>query len=361
MYIHNSSSKPSADMGPEPEFAAAEARRDRVLVVDDEALVGEVATTVLRENGYHAEYVLSGEEAVARLRADSDFILILMDIRMGSEHMNGGTAAEQIWEDYTIPSLFYTGYSDEGTLRLTDGVLAYGYVRKTGRDFAVLLRAVRAAIEHHRRHVRLSNDIRRTTDLVKEAHHRVKNNLAVLGSLVELRRHELARECRCFADMVAAHLGAAERLHALLQEKEENTPLELGAYLRQVLETVLEPALGLEVDIRVEGDTVEIAAKKAMPVGMIVSEVASNAAKYAFLQRAGTKNTFRVQLRADPENGYVEVSMRHSGPPIPPEADLEGASLGMHLVHAFTRQLRGELEIHRSPEPCFVLRIPTAA
>ncbi|MFP4567110.1 MAG: response regulator, partial [Spirochaetaceae bacterium] len=164
---------------------------DRILVVDDEAMVAEAVSVVLSDYGFEVQYMLSAETAVDTLAQDETFSLVLMDIWFGHGETDGGAAAREITARFDVPVLFYTGYDDEPVLQKVDGVAAYGVVRKAPQSYGILVRTVRAAIARHREAAELSRNAARAEFTVRETNHRVKNSFAVMASIVRLRTAEL--------------------------------------------------------------------------------------------------------------------------------------------------------------------------
>ncbi len=326
----------------------------RILVVDDEVLLGELVIAVLGGRGFAVEHVLSGEEALSLLADDPAFDLVLMDIRLGNERMDGGEAAAGISARLDLPIVFYSAHADEETLRRTDAVPAYGYVRKTTDDAGLLVRSVRQAIEHHERARRLEEEAARSRSLVGEAHHRIKNNLAVLAARLRLEEPYLPDICGDLAERFRGHVHSVEKLHGLLQDDGGEGSVALASYLRNVLAAVFDSHSLLRVKSAVEGLELEIPAKTAAPIGMIVSEVAMNSMKHAFSPEAD--NRFIIRIEAAENEASVRIAT--SGPPLPAVEKREGAGMGMRLIHILTNQVRGSLIIRRYPSPQFDLTFP---
>ncbi|MFW5843745.1 MAG: sensor histidine kinase [Spirochaetota bacterium] len=326
----------------------------RVLVVDDEVLLGELVSAVLGDRGFAVEHVLSGEEALVLLADDPAFDLVLMDIRLGRERMDGGQAAAGISARLGLPIVFYTAHADEETLRRTDAVPAYGYVRKSTDDASLLVRSVQRAIEHHERARRLKAESVRDRSLLQEAHHRIKNNLTILAARLRLEAPLLPESCRSVTERFRGHVHSIEKLHGLLQEDSGNDSVDLSSYLERVLSALFGPESPAKVSFAVTGTTLSVAAKTAAPIGMIASEIGLNAVKHSF--SPATTNRFEVRLERTRDG--VSVRMITSGPPIPADADLEDTGLGMRLVHILTQQLRGSFTVRRDAPPEFILSIP---
>jgi two-component sensor histidine kinase len=105
------------------------------------------------------------------------------------------------------------------------------------------------------------------------------------------------------------------------------------------------------VDVRVRADDVSLGAEEAIPCGLILNELVSNALKYAFPE--GGRGELRVAFRREGEQCFA-VTVRDNGVGLPAEMDLDHPpSLGLQLVQMLTEQLQGTLEVDRQRGTCF--------
>jgi len=187
------------------------------------------------------------------------------------------------------------------------------------------------------------------TVLIQEIHHRVKNNLAVISSLLGLK----ADTC----GSVEAHAALQEsqqRVHsiALIHEhlygNEHLDRVNFADYARQLVH-----GLPIETDL----EAIELDIEKAVPCALILNELVTNALKYAFPGRSVGKIIVRFHALPD---GWLELSVEDNGVGLPLGRlqDPASKSLGLRIVGILTRQLDGVLE----QEPCngtrVVLRLP---
>jgi two-component sensor histidine kinase len=112
-----------------------------------------------------------------------------------------------------------------------------------------------------------------------------------------------------------------------------------------------------EIDVSAE-EAIVIRIDRAVPAVLIVNELITNAAKYAY-PRGGCR--IRVTLRRSSEHA-VAISVRDEGVGLPPQFDLKSGRLGMRLVNSFTQQLQGDLRaLRKDPGTEFVLNFPLNA
>lgn len=229
-----------------------------------------------------------------------------------------------------------------------------GPVRYGGRE--LLFSIVVDVTERRRAEQARDESLREKEALLKEVHHRVKNNLQMVVSLLRL---EAARGTQRDLTAVLAEIVGRIRSMALLHENlyrsETLASVDLAAYLRQLLTQVARAHSQFEENVRLELalDSVRVEIDQALPCGLIVNELASNSLKHAF--PGGRRGTVRVRLRHTAP--VVRIEIEDDGVGLPPEFSAEQAtSLGLNLVTDLSRQLGSRLEVvRRSPGTGFAI------
>ncbi len=212
------------------------------------------------------------------------------------------------------------------------------------------------AIERQRMEGNLRQALDRQQLLIKEVNHRVNNSLSIVASMLHLHasgaesnevRHEL-REA-------SSRIAAIARAHQRLYKSDRIDTLDLGAYLTEVCKDLNDSMPSCEVSVSAE-EGIEIRTDRAIPAVLLVNELITNAAKYAY--PAGNCHVWVTLSRAPNDN--VLISVRDEGVGLPPTFDLKsGRRLGMRLVGSFSQQLQGDLQVLRKdPGTDFVLTMP---
>ncbi len=174
--------------------------------------------------------------------------------------------------------------------------------------------------------------------LVRELQHRMKNNLQTIISFLSLQRRQ--------ADTSTGRQGFArvmERVHAIalahdqLSLKEGMSHVEFGDYLRSLCANI-DPHKG-NVALEVEARAATVPLDRAVPAGLIVNELVTNAFKYAFEE--GQEGLIRVVFALDPESGEASLTVEDNGKGMGPPRE---GGLGLTLIDAFTQQLAGRVE-----------------
>jgi PAS domain S-box-containing protein len=196
--------------------------------------------------------------------------------------------------------------------------------------------------------------LREKESLLRETHHRVKNNLALIASLMRL---EAGRSREPGTKAVLTEMQTRIRSVVLLNETLYKTAsysrVALGDYVRQVANHVFEAqnansgAARLVLDL----EPVEVETGQAIPCGLIVNELLTNSLKHAFPN--GRSGEVRVALRQQ-AGGSVCLRVSDTGAGLPEDfASRQGNSLGLQLVSDLARQLLGALDI--GPGPTFTV------
>ncbi len=199
-----------------------------------------------------------------------------------------------------------------------------------------------------RRHAEeaMATALKEKEQLLKEVHHRVKNNLQVITSLLRL---ETARNAgpatkRVLKDMQSRILSMA-LLHETLYKSGHFGRVNLGAYLQQLAQQFFRAQTFASgpVELALDLAGVEVDIDQAIPCGLIVNELMTNSLKHAFPN--GRSGAVRVHLRSE-ESGPVVLQVSDTGVGLPADFDTRRASsLGLHLVTDLAKQVSGELVI----------------
>lgn len=188
--------------------------------------------------------------------------------------------------------------------------------------------------------------------LLKEVHHRVKNNLQIVASLLNLQSERIDNPV-----IQETLLNTRNRVHsmALLHEtlyhSDNLACLDIADFVEQLTSHLLSSFGTVARQIRIDCDIVDVrlGMDQAVPCGLIINELVSNAIKYAFPdERPG-----RIKVEMHPEpGGHVFLSVSDDGIGLPGSLDVaKTESLGLKLVSILTSQLRGVLEVSPRTAP----------
>jgi two-component sensor histidine kinase len=214
-------------------------------------------------------------------------------------------------------------------------------------------RRVMAALEA--RSDKLRAALQHKNVLIREIHHRVKNNLQIISSLMRL-----AAQSRHSAESIV--LDSTRRIRALafahdqLHKQDQPDEIDAGEYVRKVSEGVMQSfaAHDVPVALDVQTETIHLAIDRAQPLGLILNEVMTNALRHAFEGR--DQGRIAVGLRCD-ENRNIVLSVSDDGIGLP-RNDAATATLGRVLIEQLAQQLDAAIAIHADGGTHFRLVMP---
>jgi PAS domain S-box-containing protein len=191
--------------------------------------------------------------------------------------------------------------------------------------------------------------------LLKEVHHRVKNNLQVITSLlrIEGRRADHQATKSVLAQM-QDRIQSMALLHETLYRSGNFARVDLASYLRQLSEQLFRSLGTRPGAVRLNVDLVPVFVEidKAIPCGLIVNELVTNSLKHGFPE--GVTGELWVRLQRSEDGTTLALSVSDNGAGLPRDFDLRRQnSLGLQLVSDLARQLQGSLKIGPGPEAVF--------
>ena len=207
------------------------------------------------------------------------------------------------------------------------------------RDVTARKRAEKAKDENERQ---LSTALAAKLVLLQEVHHRVKNNLQIISSLLYLQSETLSAEAKSALEDSQRRVRAMALVHEQLYTRDDPADLDFAEYAKSLTTDLMNVcSTGSGVCLRLELEPVFIGVDQAIPCGLILNELVTNALKHAFPEsRAGE---VLVELKCQ-DNVNVKLRVADNGIGLRPGFDWEHANtLGLHIIDLLTRQLKGTL------------------
>jgi two-component sensor histidine kinase len=194
--------------------------------------------------------------------------------------------------------------------------------------------------------------------LLKEIHHRVKNNLQIISSLLHLQAARLDDETLLNAFEDSQHrIRSMALIHEELYKSADLTRIDFRGYVERLVDNLVDAfGVGGRVGVTLDMDTSLLTIDRAIPMGLIVNELVSNALKYAFPD--GRRGKLRIELRVGHDNDAFSLSVIDDGVGVPAEISLDNPdSLGLRLVSSLVGQLKARFVLDRGDGSAFrVLR-----
>jgi len=201
----------------------------------------------------------------------------------------------------------------------------------------------------------LDKSLKEKEMLLSEIHHRVKNNLSIVSSLIELQKGTRDEITEADLKEIQDRIRSIALVHEKLYQAETLADVDLSVYIKDLLK-MIDSSLGSKqknVEIVSDLDAIQIDNKKAVPVGLLINELVNNCYKYAFLDKESGE--IHISLKRQDQDVVLKVEDNGAGLPANfEEKSME--SLGMTLVRAFTRQLKGDLDFRSENGTKFTIR-----
>ncbi len=182
--------------------------------------------------------------------------------------------------------------------------------------------------------------------LLKEIYHRVKNNLQVISSLLNLQSEYITdkHDLEIFKQS-QQRIESMAQVHEKLYQSKDLARIDFGEYIRDLVVSLFSSyevnsdAIALTINI----GSVLLGLDLAIPCGLIINEIVSNSIKHAFPK--GTNGEIRLDFFANDDNQFI-LSISDNGVGFPPDFDFKKTTtLGLQLVDSLTHQISGEIDV----------------
>lgn len=185
--------------------------------------------------------------------------------------------------------------------------------------------------------------------LLKEIHHRVKNNLQVISSLLNLQSFQIKDPAtvQLFRDS-QNRVRSMALIHEKLYQSHDLARINFKNYIESLTNYLMRSygAEAREVTFALEIEQISLGVDQAVPCGLIINELVSNSLKHAFPDNQKGEITIQFMKRADKQ---FHLIVRDNGVGFPKNIDFQKtASLGIQLVNSLVNQLEGSIELHGS-------------
>lgn len=206
-----------------------------------------------------------------------------------------------------------------------------------------LYERINAELEEKRRtKEELAASLEQKETLLREIHHRVKNNLAMVNSLINLQSYQYQdKNVHALLTHLRRKILSISLVHEKLYRSNDIQNVNFSEYARELLDS-LSLTITEEADVHIKNsiDTgIVLDTNTVIPLGLILTELFTNSAKYAHLHR---ESPLEFSVEANVENGMIQLLVQDNGPGFPEEVELDSFdSLGLTLVDSLSKQIGG--------------------
>ncbi|MEZ2414109.1 sensor histidine kinase [Muriicola sp. E247] len=221
--------------------------------------------------------------------------------------------------------------------------------------FAGLVFAYLKSIKNQRliaeqKHI-IENALVEKDSLLKEIHHRVKNNLQMVSSLLSLQTKNTRSKAAIEAlEEGKSRVKAMALIHQKLYQNDDLSVIEMQGYIESLVNSVQSVFKkgGHNINITIDAEGVELDIDRAIPFGLILNELVSNSFKYAFPEDKNNGKIY-IHLRKNGEQGFFEYTDNGIG--LPDDSDERtNSSMGIRLMNRLVNQLQSTLNIDKTTE-----------
>ena len=207
------------------------------------------------------------------------------------------------------------------------------------------------------RTVELQDSLDEKVVLLKEVHHRVKNNLQIIASLLSLQSNQINDEETLALFANSEHrVRAMATIHERLYLSEDLAKIDFGGYIEALVEGLIGGyKTSQDISLMTAVDDITLDLDQAIPCGLMINELVSNSLKYAFVDDRQGILEVRMSKTAD---GY-RMSVRDDGVGFPANIDFrKSPSLGLQLINTLTHQLGGSVDMKNDVGTEFSVEFP---
>jgi two-component sensor histidine kinase len=307
----------------------------------------------LKEGFFELKFAETLSEALDILDREN-FDVVLLDL--GLPDSQGFRTFTQVNDQMPeLPIIIITGLEDEdmGINAVKEG--AQDYLIKGQLDDKVLARSIKYAIERKHTEEELKSSLNEKDVLLKETHHRVKNNMQIISSLLNLEMgYSDEDEAIDVLKESQNRIKSMALIHEKLCQSNDLNHIKISDYINTLV-TDLFYSFNLsdeQIEMKMDLEDIYLKIETAIPCGILINELVSNSLKYAFPN--GEKGEIFVSLKSK-DDGY-ELIVSDNGVGLPEELDYKNTeSLGLQLVNNLAAQIDGRVELEKGHGTKFVI------
>lgn len=203
----------------------------------------------------------------------------------------------------------------------------------------------------------MKNSLKEKEILLKEIHHRVKNNLQVISSLLYLQSKKLsdAKSLEVFNEG-QNRIRSMVLVHEQLYKSGDLARINFDKYIHELAHSLSLSYGSTPITFIIDIDGVYLGVDQAIPCGLILNELISNALKHAFTP--GKQGQIEIDLRTD-NSDYLTLTVKDNGVGFPKNLDFRNTtSLGLNIINKLVNQLKGTIELDTNAGTEFMIRFP---
>jgi two-component sensor histidine kinase len=358
--------------------------KTRILLIEDDRVDQAAFKRLVKKEGLPYDYVISGSVSeTKKILGSEKFDAVIMDYLLGD-----GTAFDIFDSVIDVPVIIVTGFGDEETAVRAMKAGAYDYlIKDPDRNYLkVLPLTVENALKNKKNEdllkehaaelltkneqlqreiavrklmeERLKASLKEKEVLLKEIHHRVKNNMQVIYGLFEIQSDYIRdTECLDIFKSCRNQILSMALVHKILYKSKNLAQIDFHDYVNNLAEMLFQ-SYGFSTDrvkLKVDIDDVTFGVNTCIRCGLIINELVSNSLKHAFPD--GKEGEIKIGLHSTGENG-MELTISDNGIGIAEGLDLKKSeTICLKMVDIFVEDmLRGSIELNRETGTEYIIK-----
>ena len=328
------------------------AKRPVVLVVDDDPIIRLLAHQALEPEGFEVAEAEDGNAALSFLMSHLPEIVLLDVVMPGMDGFSVCETLRTFPGGSHLPVLMITGHDDIASINRSYQVGATDFISKPinwlilQQRVQYMLRANEVLDALQQSESSLSLSLKEKEALLKEVHHRVKNNIQIISSLLNLQANyinddmasEIINDSRNRVQSMAL-------IHDKLYRSKDLTNIDFAPYVRDLVSYLLHSYTLSEglISININIDEIYLGVDTAIPLGLIINELLTNAFRHAFPE--GRKGEITISSQKSGEH-KLSLTIADNGVGFPNNLKFpDPQSLGLQLVDTLIEQLKGAVKV----------------
>ncbi len=335
--------------------------KESVLIVEDSRAIRESLAACLKDAGYRTLEAEDGESGIAVFRSNNPDIVITDIIMPGTDGHE--VVKTVVRESPDTPVIVVSGSGNISDVVKAIKLGTWDYILKPISDLQVLLYSIKKAMDTRNlilenrsyqqnlekeisiRTAELNASLREKEQLLKEVHHRVKNNLQIIVSLLNLQIGiEKNSICTVPMEKMKNRINSMALVHEQLYLSADMSHIPFDAYVDAlviILKESIQPS-GRVIELNTDIPSIFFPIEKAVPLGLIINELTSNSLQHAFPDTGAG----RISISMSGKAGQFTLTVSDDGIGVPESTFPEGTgeTLGFVLVSTLAKQLGGKLK-----------------
>ena len=225
------------------------------------------------------------------------------------------------------------------------------------KAFSLTGQMIANVMERRRIENEISLALKEKDVLLEEIHHRVKNNLQIISSILNMQIHSIKdKDASVVLKESRDRVFSMSLIHETLYQSEKNAVINVREYIEKLSVNLFHSysIIDKRIDLEINVNKVYLNINQAIPCGLILNELISNSLKHAF--KDGRKGMINIELSID-NFGQITFIYYDNGIAFPQDIDIKGSeTLGFRLVNTLVRQLDATLDFDYSNEKTFVIK-----